>query len=199
MDDLTKSQLHPLENAGALESRLRYLLQNPNRILRKYLYSGMTVLDLGCGTGYFTTEIAKIVGDSGKVIAVDVQEKMLEILKQKLRDNEVHNNIQIIKCQENHLGLTEKVDFILAFYTFHEMKYIDNIITELKTILKPKAKILISEQKFHVPRLKFDTIINKMTNQGFVICERPNIFLSRTVIMECRKRTSTVANNVYKK
>jgi len=195
MNNYPQPHLHPLEKADALESPLRLLLQNPRRILKKYIHSGMTVLDLGCGTGYFTLEIAKLLEKKGKVIATDVQKGMLEILKQKLRKSELHNLIQIHNSQESTLGLTEKVDFIFAFYSFHEIKYIDNIIFEIKKILKPETKVLISEQKYHVSRYTFDTIIQKMENTGLEICERPKIFLSRTVIMKIK---STEAQHYIK-
>lgn len=149
----------------------------------------MAVLDLGCGTGYFTTEIAKLLDNSGKVIAADVQEGMLEILRQKIRNSELKAGIQIHKCTENNLGLTEKVDFILAFYAFHEMKYIDNIIVQLKAILNPEAKILIAEQKVHVSKYTFDSFVQKMEDNGFVVYEQPGIFFSRAVLMGVKDRT----------
>lgn len=184
MNNLPNTHLHPLEKAGALESRFRLLLQNPGKILRKYIHPGMSILDLGCGTGYFTLEIARLLNNHGKVIASDVQMGMLEILQQKLQNSELQSLIEIHKSEEHTLCYTEKVDFILAFYSFHEMEYIDRIICELTKIVKPETKILISEQKFHVSRNTFETIINKMENNGFEICERPRIFLSRTVLMK---------------
>lgn len=186
MSNLPNTHLHPLEKVSALGSRFRLFLQNPRKILRKYIHSGMTVLDLGCGTGYFTLEIAKLLDNNGKVIASDVQYGMIEILQQKLRNSELQSLIKIHKSKEDTICWTEKVDFILAFYSFHEMKYIDRIICELTKIVKPETKILISEQKFHVPRNTFNTIINKMKKSGFEICEKPKIFLSRTVIMKTK-------------
>lgn len=82
----------------------------------------MTVLDLGCGTGYFTLEIAKLLDNNGKVIASDAQNGMLEFLQKKLHNNLLQRYIEIHKSKDNSLCLTEKVDFILAFYSFHEMK-----------------------------------------------------------------------------
>jgi ubiquinone/menaquinone biosynthesis C-methylase UbiE len=122
MNSFQKTHLHPLEKASALESRLRLLLQNPGRILKGYIHPGIIVLDLGCGTGYFTLEIAKLLEKRGKVIAADVQKGMLDVLKQKLENSELQKQIQIHNNQEDTLNLTEKVDFILAFYSFHEMK-----------------------------------------------------------------------------
>lgn len=184
MSDLPATHLHPVEEAKALESRLRLFLQNPRKILKKYIHPGMTVLDLGCGSGYFTLEMARLLDKRGKVIATDVQQGMLEILKKKLQDSELKKQVQICHNKQDSLGLTEKVDFILAFYSFHEMRFIDNIIGDLTKIAGTGTKIFISEQKFHVSKSTFDTIIKKLENKGFEICERPAVFLSRTVVMK---------------
>ena len=187
MNNFSDTHLHPLEKAGALEGRLRLLLQNPGRILRKHIHTGMTVLDLGCGTGFFSLEIANLVGTQGKVYACDVQKGMLNILRCKLKDSKLQQRIEIFNNKENSLVLNEKVDFVFAFYSFHEMKYIDNIIIELTKIVKQETRILISEQKYHVSKIAFNIIIQKMEGNGFEICERPSIFLSRTVVMRPRK------------
>lgn len=175
--------IHSVEKAGALESSFRYRFQNPRKILKKHIHTGMTVIDLGCGTGFFTLEIGNLVGNKGKVFACDVQNGMIEILKHKLTNSELNQHIIVLNNQEDSLGLKEKVDFVFAFYSFHEMRSIDSIIYEISKILKPETKILISEQKLHVSKNAFDSIIQKMENNGYEICERPFIFLSRTVIM----------------
>lgn len=178
-----ETHLHPLNKAETLESRLRYCLQNPKKILKKYIYPGMTVLDLGCGTGYFTTELAKRVQEEGEVIAADVQKGMLERVQKKLQKNPLKNRIKVCHNKANTLPEGE-FDFVLAFYSFHEMEYIDEIIKDLKTKVKPSTKILIAEQKFHVPKRTFNFIVQKMKDQDFQIMERPNIFFSRAVVMQ---------------
>lgn len=186
MNNFSSSPLHPIEQANLLDCRFRLWFHNPRKLLKKLIRPSMTVLDLGCGTGYFTLEAARLLNNNGKVIAADVQQGMLDILKQKLKNSELGGIIEIHKCQEDRLNLSEKVDFILAFYAFHEMKYIDNIISDLTKIVKPETKVFIAEQIIHVPKPIFNTIIDKLKNKGFEICERPSISLSRAAIMKLK-------------
>ena len=68
----------PSRHAGSLDNSFRRWLQNPQKILAPYIKEGMTVLDVGCGPGFFSVEIAKMVGKNGKVISADLQDGMLE-------------------------------------------------------------------------------------------------------------------------
>ena len=96
------------------------------------------------------------------------------------------NQIEIHKDSEDSLNLTQKVDFILAFYSLHEMKYLDSIIREITSIVKSGTKILVSEQKFHVNKTTFNSIIQRFVDNGFEVCDRPQIFLSRAVILKAK-------------
>jgi ubiquinone/menaquinone biosynthesis C-methylase UbiE len=183
MSDERNKRVCPVELAGGLDNFIRRLLQNPQKILSPCISEGMTVLDLGCGPGFFSIEIAKMVGDSGKVIAADLQEGMLEKLRIKIKGTALENRIEIHKCEENKIDVKENVDFVLCFYMIHEVPDQDNLFSELKSILKPERKIFIIEPNFHVSKKSFEEMINKIQKNGFEIIERPKVIFSRTVLL----------------
>lgn len=173
----------PVEIAGGLDNSLRRWIQNPEKILKPYIKPGMVVLDLGCGPGFFTIEMAKLLNGQGKVIAADLQEGMLEIIRQKIHETELEQRIILHKCQSETIGITEKVDFILAFYMVHEVPNQDKLFQELKSILKPEGKIFIVEPNFHVPKKSFNNMLERVKNLGFEITEQPKSFLNRAVVL----------------
>lgn len=177
----------PVEIAGGLDNSIRRFLQNPQKILNPYIRSGMTVLDLGCGPGFFTVEIAKLLNGSGKVIAADLQDGMLEKVRQKITGTELEQRIILHKCQSETIGITEKVDFVLAFYVVHEVPNQDKLFQELKSILNPDARIFIVEPNFHVTGKSFDTMLERAKNLGFEIADRPKSFLNRAVVLTLKK------------
>jgi ubiquinone/menaquinone biosynthesis C-methylase UbiE len=174
----------PVERAGGLENRLRKLVQNPKKILRKYVKEGMIALDLGCGPGFFSVEIAKMVGESGKLIAVDLQEGMLRLLKDKIQGKEIEKRIVLHQCEEDKIGISEKVDFVLAFYMFHEVPDQKKMLEEIKSVLKSNGHFLIVEPKlFHVSKEDFEATIRKALEVGFKLVETPKVFLSRSILL----------------
>ncbi|MXV52649.1 methyltransferase domain-containing protein [Pedobacter sp. HMF7647] len=184
MGKIKKPHLHPVEKSGSLENIFRYKLQNPQKILARYIKPGMTVLDFGCGPGFFTIAIAGLLKNSGKIIAADLQSGMLEQLRLKINATTFKDIIQVHQTQEHTLNLTGKVNFAVAFYSFHEVAYLDNIIDEIKSLLQPDGKIFIAEQRFHVPKSSFNAIVDKIKEYGFEITERPKVFFSRAVVMK---------------
>ena len=99
----------PVERAGGLDTRMRRLIQNPKRILKKYVRNGMTVLDLGCGPGFFSMAMAEMVGERGLVIAADFQEGMLTKLEEKIKGTRSEKRIQLHKTRKNRIGTSRKV------------------------------------------------------------------------------------------
>jgi ubiquinone/menaquinone biosynthesis C-methylase UbiE len=174
----------PVERAGALDLSLRRLVQNPTKILSPYLNKGDKVLDFGCGPGFFTFDIARLVGESGLVFAADLQTGMLEIVEKKIIAGNLQNRIQTHKCGETTIGLTSNVDFILAFYMIHELPDQDRTFKEFKQILNPEGKVLIIEPDFHVTKNDFENMLFRLNKSGFKIIKRPKFFLSRSVLLQ---------------
>jgi ubiquinone/menaquinone biosynthesis C-methylase UbiE len=183
METNRSKRVCPVERAGGLDHPLRRLLQDPHKILKNYISSGMKVLDLGCGPGFFTMEIAKMVSSSGKVFAADLQQAMLDILQNKIKGTEIEERVQLVKCEERSIGLTENVDFILCFYMVHEVPDQAILFNELKSILKPDGKILIIEPNFHVSKRSFNEMLKKTLETGFEVLKQPKIFFSRSVLL----------------
>lgn len=173
-----------VENAGGLDNSIRRFLQNPKKILSSYIHRDMIVLDLGCGPGFFSLEIAKLLSGTGKIIAADLQEGMLEKVRQKIIGTELEKLFLLHKCDKNNIGVTEKVDFVLCFYVIHEVPDQNKLFAELKSILKPNGKILIIEPKIHVPKSDFINMCDKLNILGFEIIERPKVFFSRSILIK---------------
>jgi ubiquinone/menaquinone biosynthesis C-methylase UbiE len=157
--------------------------QNPKKILKPYIKEGMAVLDLGCGPGFFSVELAQMVGSSGKVIAADLQKGMLEKLKEKIKGTELEKRITLHKCEEDKIGLTEYVDFVLTFYVVHEIPDQNKLFTEIEGMLKPNRQILIVEPPFHVSKTAFEETIKKAVAAGLTEIERPKFLFNKAVVL----------------
>ena len=144
----------------------------------------MTVLDIGCGPGFFSIDMAQLVGKSGRVIATDLQEGMLQKLREKIQGTALEERLTLHKCEENKIGVSENVDFVLVFYMFHEVPNQEEFLNEIGSILKPNGQVLIVEPPFHVSKPTFEEIIRKARNAGFTLVERPKVFLSKTAVLK---------------
>jgi SAM-dependent methyltransferase len=179
-----KNRLCPVENAGHLDNRLRRWAQNPRKIVKPYVQEGMTVLDVGCGPGFFSMDVAELVGESGRVIAADLQDGMLRKLRNKIRGTELEKRITLHKCEKDKIGVTAAVDFVLVFYMFHEVPDQKAFLDELGLILKPGGRVLIVEPPFHVSTSAFAEMVGNAGNAGFELVERPNVFFGKTAVLK---------------
>ena len=155
--DNERNRVCPVALADSLDNKMRRWLQNPHKILSPFIREGMTVLDVGCGPGFFSIELAKMVGSNGKVISADLQDGMLLKLAGKIRGTELEKRIKLVKCEKDRINVSEKIDFGLAFFMVHEIPGKEHFFKELKSILNEKGQILIVEPKFlHVSRKDFE-------------------------------------------
>ena len=123
-------------------------------------------------------------GKSGRVIAADLQEEMLQILKKKIQTTEFEERITLHKSGENKIGLTGKIDFALVFYVIHELPGPEDFFKEIVSILKPGGQVLIVEPPFHVSKTDFLNTINMAENAGLRPDQGPRIFFSKTAILK---------------
>jgi ubiquinone/menaquinone biosynthesis C-methylase UbiE len=144
----------------------------------------MTVLDLGCGPGFFTIDMAELVEQTGRVIAADLQNGLLEKLRAKIHGTDLEGRIVLHQCSESSIGVSEKIDFGLAFYMVHEIPDQESFFNEIHTILKPSGKILIVEPPFHVSQRAFDETVENAEHAGLTLTARPKAFLSKAALLE---------------
>ncbi len=173
----------PHQMAFMLDNPFRRLFQNPAKMLRPYIPEGSTAMDIGCGPGFFTIDMAKLVGPKGKVVAVDLQDKMLAHVQKKARKHKVQDRIEFFRCGQDNIGYTGKADFILAFYMVHETPSPRRFLEELKTMLNEKGKILIVEPKMHVSKELFEGMVSEIKDLCFRVLDFPSKMGGRSVLI----------------
>ncbi len=184
MNAKTQPHVCHASRAGALDTGLRKLIHNPEKILSPYIRPGMRVLEPGCGPGFFTMEIARLAGKDGGVIAADLQSEMLEHVSQKALLCDKPCKVRLHKCGSDKIGLpeNERIDFAFIFYMLHEVPDQRNFINEISRHLENKGELMIVEPRFHVTRENFRASVDTVKSCGFEITEHPQVLFSRAVI-----------------
>jgi ubiquinone/menaquinone biosynthesis C-methylase UbiE len=146
----------------------------------------MTAIDIGCGMGYFSIGMARLVGKKGKIISVDMQQEMLDILTKRAKKAGVAERIATFLCDENNIGINEKVDFALTFWMVHETVNESNFLKQVYSILKKSGKLLLAEPKIHVRFTKFKETVLLAQESGFKVIGFPKIYFSHAAVLEKR-------------
>lgn len=161
-----------------IASPVRKLWQDPALLLRPYIQVGMTVLEPGPGMGFFTLEIAKLVGPSGRVVAVDVQSRMIEGLKRRARKAGLLDRIDARVVSPTSMQLAEVnavADFVFAFAVVHELPSAASFFSEVARAMKSGADLLLAEPAGHVGQAEFAEQIQAAADSGLRVFGRPSI------------------------
>jgi ubiquinone/menaquinone biosynthesis C-methylase UbiE len=148
-----------------------------------YVKSGMTALDIGCGRGFTSIGLARIVGGQGKVISVDVQQQMLNMLKKRAVRAGLDGRIQLHRCETDTLGVHDEVDFVNAFWMVHEVPDAKDFLSQIHAVLQPGGHLLVAEPKMHVSPADFETMIDTAEEIGLIECARPKITFSLAAVL----------------
>jgi ubiquinone/menaquinone biosynthesis C-methylase UbiE len=130
---------------SAMESRLRYRFFGPIKILQGAdIHPGQTVLEMGCGTGFFTLPAAQFIGDQGCLVAMDILPASIEIVSKKVRAANL-KNVRVVKGDAMNTMLdAESMDAVLLFGVIPApMLPLNRLLPEVHRILKPGGTMAV--------------------------------------------------------
>ena len=161
------------------------------------LKPGMVVADVGAGSGVLSLMMAHEIGDTGKVMAIDIQQEMLDLLGDKIMNHKI-KNVELVLGTEKSPKLKEaSIDLALMVDVYHEFEYPYEMTLELAKALKPGGRIAFVEYRREDPQvpiklvhkmteaqvkkeislpefgLKWKETIDKLPRQHIVVFERP--------------------------
>ena len=168
-----------------LDSNYRRKLQPPDKLIeRSGIKKGMKVLELGCGSGAFTTFIARAVGKMGKIYALDIQPKMLKKLKDKLSKDEHKDikNVELVNANAYELPFDNSYfDLVLVVAVLQEIPDRIRALKEAKRVLKPGGILAVTEF-FPDPDYPLKSTVIKLGKEaGFVLDKVLGSFWNYTV------------------
>ncbi len=172
--------------AYTFDNPLRKLIHKPERIFADVVKPGMTVADIGCGMGFFSLGLARMVGDAGRVLSVDMQPEMLMKTAARARKAGLGNIVETRLCDGVSLGLDEPLDFVLAFWMVHETPDQADFFRQVKAALKPSGKLLVAEPKMHVTAKQLEATIGVAQSAGLKEVKRPEIAFSSSALFEAQ-------------
>jgi ubiquinone/menaquinone biosynthesis C-methylase UbiE len=165
---------------------LRRLVEDPHQVLGPFIREGMTVLEPGCGMGFFTLPLARMVGPQGRVVAVDLQRKMLSVLRRRAEKAGLLDRIELRLAESGTLGLKHligKVDLVAALHMVHEVPDQAAFFSEVRGTLKPEGKLLIIEPRGHVSQGQFDETVVAAEKAGFRVEGSPGKLRPRSALL----------------
>ena len=173
--------------AGHLDTRFRRFLYRPDRLAERYVKPGNRILDFGCGPGFFTREFARRVGDTGTVIAVDLQEEMLHILGEKMEREGLMPRIRTHQCTSDTIGLPGEldgtIDVAFAIFVVHEVPNPRKLFLEISSLLVPGGLFFYSEPPFIVRGKEFRASLAEAEKAGLTLVEQRCFFVNRAAVL----------------
>ena len=106
---------------------------------------GQTVCDMGCGNGFYTLHLARLVGENGKVVAVDIQREMLGLLKDRAAAEKIDNIELVLGTAFDPRLAPNSFDLVLMVDVYHELSHPDEMLRAIRQSLKPTGRVALVE------------------------------------------------------
>lgn len=147
------------------DNPLLWIFKDPFKSLKAAgLKSGQTVLEIGCGPGFFTIPAAKIVGKKGVAYALDNHPLAIGSVQEKVKKEKI-GNIETIFADATRTGLPDKsADVTFLFGFVHHTEWLGNIFSELYRVLKPEGILAIEK----TPWLSEKKLVTVVERNGFI-------------------------------
>lgn len=151
--------------AGWLDRPEREKEEEPGKLVEALnLKAGDVVADVGAGSGYLTFRMAEKVGPTGKVLAVDIQPEMLDLIRQRMKARKI-TNVEPVMGSEKDPKLPEKgVDLIVMVDVYHEFEFPFEMTEAMVRALKPGGRLVFVEYRMEDPKV-WIKLVHKMTEK----------------------------------
>lgn len=156
---------HVMSHQGAwwLERSERQSEEQPDQAIAALgLKPGLAVADLGAGTGYYARRLARQVGPTGRVYAVDVQPEMLELLRQKTAAAGLTNVVTVLASEQDPKLPAGAIDLVVMVDVYHELAWPHEVMQALLISLKPGGRVAFLEYRAEDPNVPIKRL-HKMT------------------------------------
>ena len=176
---------HPLpldQYIALLEDPQRDEWQKPDAVIQALnLQNGQVVADIGAGSGYFTLRLARAVEPNGTVFAVDVDEGMLNYLRQRLAKEDIKNITVRQVPPHDPLLLNSSVDLVFVCNAYHHLEEREGYLRKLRKALKPDGHLVIVDfyKREGIPvgppmdmRLSEETVQKELQGAGLKVTEQ---------------------------
>ncbi len=184
---MVNTHVCPWQTGHLLNVSARKLLHHPRRVLGPHIAEGMTVMDVGCGMGYFTIPMARMAGERGRVIAADLQPEMLDGMLRNAVEAGVEKRVEPRLCGQKSMNigdLSGQIDFVILFMMLHEVPDRERLVWEVRDALKPGGRLLFAEPVVHVGKQSFERSLRMMRQTGFTVVKPLHVAICRAVLLE---------------
>ena len=137
-----------------LERAERETEEQPQLLIDAFeIKPGQTIADLGAGSGYYSFRIAPLVGSKGKVLAIDIEPAMLDVIAERARREQIAN-VTTVRASARDPNLTpDSVDLLFMVDVYHELEYPYEVMTKVRAALKPGGRVALIEYRAEDPQV----------------------------------------------
>jgi len=151
-----------------------------------YIGPGGRAADIGCGLGYFSLGLARLVGPGGRVYSLDLQERMLAAVRRRARRAGLDGRIVTRQVQKDSLAVADlagSLDLVLTFWMVHEVPDQAGFLGQARDLLRPGGRLFLAEPRMHVSAAEFEQTLARAQEQGLSLIARPKAALSRAAVL----------------